>query len=44
MHKNLISSWIDGNNVYGSDEETANKLRSFVNGKMKTSVDNMLPR
>ena len=42
-HTNNITSWIDGSGVYGSDEERANYLRSFVDGKMKTSVGNMLP-
>ena len=26
---NLITSWIDASQVYGSDEETVNRLRSF---------------
>ena len=44
MHRNIITSWIDGSQVYGSDEDTCKSLRSFVDGKLKTSVDNMLPR
>ena len=40
---NLITSWIDGSNVYGSDEERANWLRTFDDGKMKTSAGNRLP-
>ncbi len=40
---NIITSWIDGSNVYGSDIIRANYLRSFVNGKLKVSRGNMLP-
>lgn len=40
---NAISSFIDGSAVYGSDEERANWLRTFVDGKLKTSAGNMLP-
>lgn len=43
QHENLLTSWIDGSNVYGSDEVRANYLRSFVDGKMKTSSGNLLP-
>jgi hypothetical protein len=35
--KNAITSWIDGSQVYGSDNETNCALRSFKNGKLKTS-------
>lgn len=35
---NFITSWIDGSNVYGSDEETANSLRLFRNGRMRVTV------
>ncbi len=40
---NEITSWIDGSMVYGSDEDRANWLRTFQNGKLKTSSGNMLP-
>lgn len=40
---NAITSFIDASNVYGSDLTTANALRSFVDGKMKTEPDGMLP-
>ena len=40
---NFITSWMDGSNVYGSDDETANELRTFENGMMKTSDGNLLP-
>ncbi|CAG0902958.1 unnamed protein product, partial [Darwinula stevensoni] len=33
---NQITSWLDGNSVYGSDLETVKKLRAFQGGLMKT--------
>jgi len=41
---NFITAWIDGSQVYGSDEETAASLREFVGGLMKTSSGNLLPQ
>ncbi|MEZ4884225.1 MAG: peroxidase family protein [Chitinophagales bacterium] len=40
---NDITAWIDASNVYGSDENRANWLRTFENGKLKTSEGNFLP-
>jgi len=40
---NSISSWIDGSNVYGSDIETADSLRTFQGGLMRTSAGDLLP-
>ena len=40
---NAISSWVDGSNVYGSDEATANGLREFSGGRLLTSEGNLLP-
>ncbi len=40
---NLVTAWIDGSNVYGSDETRANWLRSKKDGKMKVSSGNLLP-
>ncbi len=34
---NLITSFIDASNVYGSSEEISNSLRSFSNGELLTS-------
>ncbi len=34
---NLITAWIDGSNIYGSDEETMNKLRLFRRGRLRIS-------
>ena len=40
---NLITSYIDASNVYGSDEDRATWLRTFRNGKLKTSTGDLLP-
>lgn len=40
---NVITSFVDASNVYSSDDETAKKLRSFVDGKLKTGPYNLLP-
>lgn len=40
---NDITSWVDGSNVYGSDQERADYLRSFTGGKLKVSAGNLLP-
>ncbi len=38
-----ITSWIDASMVYGSDKATADSLRTFVGGKLRTGAGNMLP-
>ncbi len=40
---NLITSWIDASNVYGSHEDRANWLRTFEDGKLKTASGDLLP-
>lgn len=40
---NRLTAWIDGSQVYGSDQQRANWLRTFVDGKLKTSSGNLLP-
>jgi hypothetical protein len=40
---NHITPLIDGSAVYGSDEERANWLRSFEDGKLKVTDDNLMP-
>ena len=40
---NQITSFIDGSQVYGSDEVRAAALRTFVGGLLKTSDGNLLP-
>ncbi len=34
---NEITAWVDGSNVYGSDSERADWLRSFDNGKLRVT-------
>jgi len=40
---NQLTAFLDGSQVYGSDIETADKLRSFENGELKTSEYDLLP-
>ena len=42
-HLNNITAWLDGSAVYGSDLHRANWLRTFEDGKLKTSAGNLLP-
>ena len=43
QHTNLVTAFIDGSAIYGSDELRANWLRSFEDGKLKVSKNNLLP-
>lgn len=43
MYTNNITSWIDGSGIYGSDDVRASYLRTFVDGKLRTSSGNLLP-
>jgi hypothetical protein len=40
---NMITSWIDGSAVYGSNKDRSLWLRSGVGGKLKVSEGNLLP-
>lgn len=42
-YANEITHWIDGSNVYGSDDARASWLRTYEGGKLKTSHGNLLP-
>lgn len=38
QQRNILTAWIDGSNVYGSDLIRANYLRTMVDGKLKVST------
>ncbi len=40
---NEITAWLDASAVYGSDTHRSSWLRSFSDGKLKTSAGNLLP-
>lgn len=40
---NRVTSYIDASNVYGSDDQRAAALRTFVDGKLITTPDGLLP-
>lgn len=42
--RNHITHWWDGSQIYGSDKATNDKIRSFVDGKLKVDNNNRLPR
>jgi len=42
-HANNITAFVDASNVYGSDQERADWLRSNIDGKLLVSADNLLP-
>lgn len=41
---NLVSAWIDGSMIYGSDPCRAIALREWSGGRLRTSADGQLPR
>lgn len=43
QQRNLITSWVDASNVYGSEASRAAWLRTFEDGKLRTSAGNLLP-
>ena len=43
QQQNIITSWIDASNVYGSEQTRADWLRTFSQGKLKTSDGDFLP-
>ena len=40
---NEVTHWWDGSQIYGSDQETQNRLRTFVDGKLRLNPDGTLP-
>ncbi len=40
---NEVTHWWDGSQIYGSDQETVDRLRSRIDGKLKINADGTLP-
>lgn len=40
---NEVTHWWDGSQIYGSDQVTQDRLRSFVGGKLQLNADGTLP-
>ncbi|WP_404306882.1 peroxidase family protein [Neorhodopirellula lusitana] len=40
---NSITAWVDGSQVYGSDQATSDSLREFVGGRLLITDDGLLP-
>jgi hypothetical protein len=40
---NEVTHWWDGSQIYGSNQETVDKLRSGIDGKLKMNPDDTLP-
>ena len=40
---NIISAFIDGNMIYGSDQERSDHLREFSGGRLRTGKGDLLP-
>lgn len=43
VHLNEVTHWWDGSQIYGSDQETQDSLRSHKDGKMALTADGRLP-
>ncbi len=42
-YQNTVTHWWDASEIYGSDQETASRLRSHSNGKMRLTDEGLLP-
>ena len=43
-YRNVNTHWWDGSQLYGSDQATNDKIRSFTDGKLKVENNGTLPR
>lgn len=43
QHPNEITAYLDGSAIYGSDQHRGDWLRSFQDGKLKVSGNNLMP-
>jgi len=41
---NEVTHWWDGSQIYGSNQETVDRMRSHVGGKLRLNADGTLPR
>ena len=41
--RNINTHWWDGSQIYGSNKETNDKVRAFVDGKLKVNANGTLP-
>lgn len=43
-YPNEVTHWWDGSQLYGSNEATANRLRTFQGGRLSVGADGLLPK
>lgn len=43
-YRNMNTHWWDGSQLYGSNKEQNDKVRAFVDGKLKVTNDDTIPR
>ena len=41
---NLVSAFLDGSALYGTDKHTAKRVRSYSGGRLRLNADDTLPR
>lgn len=40
QHRNFVTAWLDGSQIYASDDRTNCALRNYTNGRLKASGKN----